>query len=173
MRIPSFERLRRTVKLTTSFFGTKAILLGLVPLVYFFLQWRLGLAGVGKLRDMILLAASYAAIGCVVFVWKLVVAGRALREEKDEVRQIEPLLGQLNESGQHLLLKLCRHGKMNELGARSYLLERRLDYMPEILAGLANRTGLLCRDSVGYFEVIPERREVVQRLLKKKLGRKA
>jgi hypothetical protein len=83
----SGRRLYKALNLMVGFLGLKIIILGAIPVVYYWLLKRLPAAWSGKpLSDLSLLVASYPIVGLGVYIWKFVEAGHVLKEE-DKIAQ--------------------------------------------------------------------------------------
>src|SRR5438874_336213 len=85
------KRVSKSLELTVGFFGSKALVVGSIPVIYWLLRRPRGDKTVG---DIGLLVASYAIVGGAVLIWKFIKANSILRDEERFASHIAALSGE-------------------------------------------------------------------------------
>jgi hypothetical protein len=119
----------RALQLEIEFFGAQALVIGSLPVVYWVLKRFI--RGDRAVGDLGLLCLSYAIVAVGVFIWKFIVVGKVMQEEREFTQTIESL----DEREQEALA--------------SFALNRR--YRDEMLYNVSTKTPFMGRNFTGWF----------------------
>ena len=171
MQVWIYRRWHRSIHETKNYFGGKALVMGLVPIIYFVLERVLGTGRPEQLKIILILLSSYAVVGVGVFVWEFAARVPALLRLENERRQrAEESLAKHTTEEKTALVVLAEGGGMTEGQLTERLKDRGFSPSSDILNTISGKTNFLARDpTTGKWSIEPAFKELLLKLLPEQL----
>jgi hypothetical protein len=142
-----FRQLQIAYERTQDFFGPRALVIGLIPIVYWILIYLSDGSPITK--HLVILGATYAAIGSAVFLIQFIKGGKVV---ESEVEHQKTLAGLLPDEQQELKLLVRLH---------------KIRVGQNVFDQIAGKTPFIYRDGRDAWRIEEEYRKFLERWAKK------